>query len=471
MMPVTHRPITRFINSGNDRPFVVDMAKRKGRAGDHGKPSLNDVAFVAAEILGLLALTVGVTYIGRMADGAMGSSDEVTDTMRERILTEIKSGPPTHATLVIEGGVDAPPAAPPAASSEGSLAKASRYGDATPEPSGLRAGEVDDNELFGRYREFLARGTSRTAHVVDVSERHVIAVRNGDGVPVFDALVTVLADGREVGRLRTHTDGRAVLFPAAHGIGRDATITLSLSKGGARATASFDRSADAWNATLPGAQAAGGRVRLDLLFVLDSTGSMSDEVDQLKATIGEVARRVDALPERPSTRYGLVYYRDRGDEYEVRTGSEFTSEVGVFSEALSGVHADNGGDGPEDVNQALETAVERMGWVEQEEAVRIAVLVADAPPHMDYGQGYDYRDAMLSAAGKGIKIFPIASSGLDSEGEYIFRQLALFTQARFVFVTYGGSTPHHVEEQDYTVEYLDELVVRLIREELGRLPR
>jgi hypothetical protein len=101
-------------------------------------------------------------------------------------------------------------------------------------------------------------------------------------------------------------------------------------------------------------------------------------------------------------------------------------------------------------------------------------LIADAPPHLDYPQDYDYAEEMEIAARRGIKIFPIASSGLDDQGEYIFRQIAQFTQGRFIFLTYegptnGGSpgevTTHHVE--DYSVNNLDDLLVKLVEEELA----
>jgi hypothetical protein len=103
--------------------------------------------------------------------------------------------------------------------------------------------------------------------------------------------------------------------------------------------------------------------------------------------------------------------------------------------------------------------------------VQLIFLVADAPPHLDYAQDYDYADDMVKAAELGIKVFPIASSGLDDQGEYIFRQIALFTQGKFIFLTYGpggqpgDSTTHQVD--DYTVQKLDDLVVRLVEEELA----
>ena len=99
-------------------------------------------------------------------------------------------------------------------------------------------------------------------------------------------------------------------------------------------------------------------------------------------------------------------------------------------------------------------------------------LVADAPPHLDYPQDYDYAAEMVEAHRRGIKIFAIASSGLDDQGEYIYRQIAQHTMGRFIFLIYGGPesggyTPHHVEQ--YTVEQLDNLVVRLVEEELAHL--
>jgi hypothetical protein len=102
--------------------------------------------------------------------------------------------------------------------------------------------------------------------------------------------------------------------------------------------------------------------------------------------------------------------------------------------------------------------------------------VADAPPHLDYEQDYDYAAEMDNAARHGIKIYPIASSGLDDQGEYIFRQLAQYTMGRFIFLTYEGPTnggapgdvtTHHVEEDDYSVENLDALLVQLVEEELA----
>jgi hypothetical protein len=104
--------------------------------------------------------------------------------------------------------------------------------------------------------------------------------------------------------------------------------------------------------------------------------------------------------------------------------------------------------------------------------------VADAAPHLDYG-GLQYDTTMQAALAKGIKLFAVGASGLEPEGEYIYRQLSQYTGGRFVFLTYrdatdpstgpGTQTVHDVK--NYSVQTLDQLIVRLVGEELGRLAR
>ena len=86
---------------------------------------------------------------------------------------------------------------------------------------------------------------------------------------------------------------------------------------------------------------------------------------------------------------------------------------------------------------------------------------------------------MIEAVRRGVKIFPVGASGLNEQGEYIFRQLAQFTGGKFVFLTYadgsnpssgpGVETDHDVD--NYSVETLDRLIVELVQEELAPLPQ
>ncbi|MGZ6995897.1 MAG: hypothetical protein ACXVIM_11850, partial [Acidimicrobiia bacterium] len=123
---------------------------------------------------------------------------------------------------------------------------------------------------------------------------------------------------------------------------------------------------------------------------------------------------------------------------------------------------------------AVSDAIHKPSW-RGGDTVSLAFLVGDAAPHLDYANDADYAKEVFEAAKRGIKIEPIASSGLDDQGEYIFRQLAELTGGRFSFLTYGAagapepgdSTPNHVK--DYSVLSLDDLVVRLVGDELAPL--
>jgi hypothetical protein len=189
-----------------------------------------------------------------------------------------------------------------------------------------------------------------------------------------------------------------------------------------------------------------------------------------------MADQIDDLRPRPDLRFGLVTYRDYGDAYVVAK-VDFTENVRTFSRQLSDLRAAGGGDYPEALNEALHASIHDMDW-RAEDTVRLIFLVADAPPHLDYSQDFDYAQEMAVAAANGIKIFPIAASGTDDQAEFIFRQIAQFTQARFIFLTYEGPAqagePGDVSTMNvssYGVQDLDDLVVRLVREELGHQER
>jgi len=222
-----------------------------------------------------------------------------------------------------------------------------------------------------------------------------------------------------------------------------------------------------------GVQTPVQRPRLDLVFLVDATGSMGDEIAKLKGSMRAVAQQISQLPGQPDICYGLVAYRDRGDAFLTRT-HDFTDDLGAFQQVLARVQAGGGGDTPEALNEALHETVHGLAW--RSDAARMVVLVADAPPHLDYG-GPQYDRDMQAALAKGIKLFAVGASGLDPVGEYIYRQMAQYTAGRFVFLTYkdaanpgsgpGTQTPHDVGS--YSVQTLDRLIVRLVSEEMARL--
>jgi Mg-chelatase subunit ChlD len=225
---------------------------------------------------------------------------------------------------------------------------------------------------------------------------------------------------------------------------------------------------------VPGAQPP-EELRLDVLFLLDTTGSMSDELERIQDTIDSIAQRIDAFEPRPNVRFGLVAYRDTGDDYLMRD-YDFTPDVDAFREVLATFEADGGGDTPEALEEGLHEAVHGVQW--SEGAVRLVFLVADAGPHIERELGYTYIDDAQQAVARGIKIYPIAASNTEPDAEYVFRQLAQQTMGRFIFLTYqpgetSGAPGEHREDlaageaQQFTVERLDDLIVQIIERELA----
>ena len=350
--------------------------------------------------------------------------------------------------------------------------RASAGEDAPYRPVSLSAGEVDDNRRWEEYLEYLSEYQGPPVHEVDVSERYIITVRGSDGRPLPNALVRVASGEDTLFEGLTYANGQTLFFPRAlPDTGSAESFRVSAEKGGVSHSLDFPRGAETdWELTLDATASYDGGVPLDVLFLLDSTGSMADEIERIKDTLLSISARISDLPSQPDLRLGMVSYRDRGDDYITRV-FDFDADAGRFSNTIRSVQADGGGDEPESLNEALHVALNAPEW-RTEDAIRLVFLLADAPPHLDYPQDYDYAEEMVEARKRGIKIFSVASSGLNLRGEYIFRQIAQHTMGRFIFILYespggGVGTPHDVGE--YTIERLDSLIVRLVEEELAAL--
>ncbi len=350
-----------------------------------------------------------------------------------------------------------------------------------PRPSGalVQAGMVDDNADFGAYLAYRARHAGLPVRERDIAERYLLQVSDAHGRPVHDAEVAVQRAGvaEPLTLARTDTSGKVWLHPRAFVTPGDepGPFGIAVRKGTQQARATLRRGqANAVQVRLD-APATGQRARLDLVFMIDATGSMADEIAKLEASMRQIAAQIAELPSRPELCYALVAYRDRGDAFLTRS-FDFTDDLGAFQAELARLQAAGGGDYPEALNEALHEVVHGLAW--RRDAARMVVLVADAPPHLDYG-GPQYDRDMQAALAKGIKVFAVGASGLDPVGEYVFRQIAQYTAGRFVFLTYkdaanpgrgaGTQTSHDVS--NYSVDTLDRLVVRLVSEEMARLGR
>jgi Mg-chelatase subunit ChlD len=344
-----------------------------------------------------------------------------------------------------------------------------------PRMEAVTAGMVDDNADFSSYLAF--RNRTRVEHRArDIRERYLLEVKDARGRGVADAEVAVQSPRGYAMWARTDTAGHVWLHPDAFDPSHAAVYDVAVRKDGRQAQGYLKRGQKSSVEVVLNARNAAVRAKLDLVFLIDATGSMDDEIAKLKSTVNTIAADVAQLPSRPDLCFGLVAYRDKHDQFLVRS-HDLTNDLGAFQGVLNALQAAGGGDYPEAMNEALNETVHRISW-RGDGATRLVVLIADAPPHLDYG-GPQYDDDMMAALGKGIKIFSVGASGLDKQGEYIQRQMAQYTGGKFVFLTYdqarnpasgpGRETVHDVK--NYSVDTLDRLIVRLVSDELGKLAR
>jgi Mg-chelatase subunit ChlD len=178
------------------------------------------------------------------------------------------------------------------------------------------------------------------------------------------------------------------------------------------------------------------RPRVEVVFALDTTGSMSGLIEGAKRKIWSIADFLASGQPRPEIRIGLVGYRDVGDDYVTRF-YDLSDDLDTVFSHLQSFRADGGGDTPEHVGRALHDAVERASWSSGDKVVRLIYLVGDAPPHTDYQDGYDYRSMARKAAKKGIHINTVRC-GDDPDTRVSWREIARLGQGDFASIEQSG---------------------------------
>jgi hypothetical protein len=333
----------------------------------------------------------------------------------------------------------------------------------------LTAGDWDDNLNFSLFQKYLDEAPQQLQGMpaFPSGDRVLLTVRDTEGRPVPNARVTVVEEG--VGKrleAPTATDGRLVFLPTRDGARQGATfwVTVAPPPGQQGEPVTAPVQGTAWNLTLPGVQGT-LPTELDLAFVVDATGSMGDELEYLKAELRAIASTVREAFPQVSTRFALVMYRDDGDEYVVRTFN-FTTDLDTFQQQLDAQRAHGGGDYPEAMERAL-GAIHQLTWREGNTA-RLTFLVADAPPHTEHYTSFlhEANRARLS----GIKVYPVAASGVAQEAEYLMRIAAQLTLGRYIFLTddSGVGAPHEEPAIPcYQVQALKNVLIRTVTSELA----
>ena len=128
---------------------------------------------------------------------------------------------------------------------------------------------------------------------------------------------------------------------------------------------------------------------LELMIVMDTTGSMGEQIEDLRSTLETIVSVLSRLSK--NLKVGVVAYRDHGDEYVVRGISLRRIEpdnagMRELKKFIDGMKADDGGDMPEAVTEAVEAATHSSaGWMPvarlPARSKQIILIVADAPGH------------------------------------------------------------------------------------------
>jgi Mg-chelatase subunit ChlD len=180
----------------------------------------------------------------------------------------------------------------------------------------------------------------------------------------------------------------------------------------------------------------GSRPKIDVVFVLDTTGSMGGLIQTAKDKIWSIARTMASAQPTPDIRIGLVAYRDRGDAYVTQV-VDLSSDLDSVYARLMDFDANGGGDTPESVNKALYDAVHKVSWSQDPQAYQVVFLIGDAPPHTDYQDELQYPEILAQAREKGIVVNTIQCGDMPITMEP-WQQIASLGQGRYFQVEQAG---------------------------------
>ena len=200
--------------------------------------------------------------------------------------------------------------------------------------------------------------------------------------------------------------------------------------------------------------------KVQVLFNIDTTGSMGDEIKYLKAELADVITKIEDGT-NADVEVGFIAYRDKDDDYLINS-FDFSEDIDSALSFSNKQFAAGGGDFPEAVEQSYDRA-KQFNW--KNDATKIIVHVADAPSHD--ADVKSWFQSVKDFAEMGTRILTVASSGIDKKTEYFFRMQSLQTNGCYAYLTNdSGIGADHIEAsvlEEVPTEYLNDLLVRVIK--------
>ncbi|MGZ5967364.1 MAG: vWA domain-containing protein [Polyangiales bacterium] len=330
----------------------------------------------------------------------------------------------------------------------------------------LTAGTWDDNQNYDFYLAFTKTEDPATPGSLKIprADRLRVAVSDGAGAPLGGARVVVKAGDTTIFDGPSGTDGNVDVYPTWSSVAAGTALSIAASDGASTGSSAAKAGDSTATVSLAGSTAAATNA-LDVALVIDTTGSMGDEINYLRSEVAAIVGSVATKWPTASQRWATVAYKDIGDEYVVKAGP-FESDVAKIQASINALSAGGGGDYPESPDQAL-AAASALDWRGKNTA-RVVFWIADAPHHA--GKEATMISAIQAFRSKGVHVYPIAASGADPLTELTMRTTAQLTLGRYLFLTddsgIGGA---HLEPKIpcYFVTKLDRAMLRMIATELG----
>jgi hypothetical protein len=331
----------------------------------------------------------------------------------------------------------------------------------------LTSGEINDFSKWTLWEDMSMDALKgyRSTWPFRPEARYTVLVKSKNGMPLCNAHVKMSGGSGQVWEAVTDNTGKAELWYGMWNMDMSTAHSLSASVeyGRERFPIPTLKPFSEGVNILPTNLACLNPAKLDIAFIVDATGSMSDEINYLKAELRDILQKVhDSMP-AIQVQTGALFYRDLSDEYVTRI-SDLTPDFEKTEAFIADNRADGGGDFPEAVDAALEEGLNGFHW-NADATARLAFLVLDAPPHDDAATVKHMQELTARYAAMGIRIIPVVCSGSDKPMEYLMRSIALATNGTYLFLTdhsgIGGS--HTAPTTDkYDVEYLNGLIYRVI---------
>lgn len=338
----------------------------------------------------------------------------------------------------------------------------------TPRRGVLTAGDIDDGLNLAAFARFQ-RSTGKQLKLRGANLSRPILARlvGADGTPQAGVRFSLRKPGASKSFYEGYSgvDGVVTVFPAALGAGTSSSVELRAFPDNAGPVAQRLTAGSTRQTVQVGATQGWQPDFMDLAFVIDTSGSMGDEMEWLAKELKSIVRQAKRVSPGVDVRVGLVAYKSLGDEYTVRNFG-FTKDLGQFRRWLNGERPSGGSGSAEYVARALKSAV-NLDW-RRGKGERLLFQIGDEPPERD--QTMTYLNASAEASRKGIQIFGLGASGVETHLEYLMRQGAVVSGGRYLFLTDDSGVGFaHAEPSVscYRVSTLNDLMVRVLKSELS----